>query len=26
VEATQLESINLLPGAARRICLEILQE
>ena len=26
VEATHLESLNLLPGAARRICLEILQE
>jgi ADP-ribose pyrophosphatase YjhB (NUDIX family) len=26
VEATQLENINLLPGVARRICLEILQK
>ena len=26
VEAAQLESLNLLPGAARRICLEILQK
>jgi len=26
VEAAQLEKLNLLPGAARRICLEILQE
>jgi len=26
VEAAQLESLNLLPGVARRICLEILQK
>jgi 8-oxo-dGTP pyrophosphatase MutT (NUDIX family) len=26
VDAAQLESINLLPGVARRICLEILQK
>ena len=26
VEAAQLESLNLLPGAARRICLEILKK
>jgi len=26
VEAAQLETINLLPGVARRICLEILQK
>ena len=26
VEAAQLETLNLLPGVARRICLEILQK